>query len=184
MSEWLGLIGVVVGGVITGGIAIYVFKAQLQSQRDIEAEKRLLANYENIYALLSRIGISIGKFATSSMGRISVTDGTSPTAEAWSRQDEDWEPLLDQLELLVDFHAPGLRADVESLRKTVGEIVEILIGWTLAKPTTPEVNEHNFLETSARNRVVRDQVRATQAKVALLARSITQPSHPRERLER
>jgi HAMP domain-containing protein len=108
LKDWIGVVGTLAGALAGGLIALIVSHRQFRHQRALEREKRQLANFEHIHRRLSMVADQAGILAAQLVAH--VGGGPPFNMEALGEK-----VPIDELRMLVDFYAPGLRPEVEQV---------------------------------------------------------------------
>lgn len=123
LTDWVGIIGTLLGALAGGGIALLVSNRQYKYQRAMEREKRDLSNFENIHKLLTTTAHQAGILSTQVIGQIGY--GTAFKADSLGGN-----VSTEELRMLVEFYAPSLKSEVDQiaerwlvLGRAVGEAI-------------------------------------------------------------
>lgn len=168
MTAWLGLIGAILGTAIGGIIAYYTAAQKLKHERNLDKDKRLIASFESIHELLSKVSdqasiLNIGILGDLGFGNRLKGDLIKEKVP------------LDRLRMLVDFYAPTIRGEVQEISNQFAIIVRSATEVLLQKERSEDWKGKTVEASAIASVEITNLTKKAQEKLSVLVKPIVEP---------
>lgn len=121
MSQYLGIVGTLLGALVGGLIAVYVSRIQYSRQRRLESDKRKIEKLEQIYELFSRVSTYYEHTGMEYIDdKIKKSKGEVIRERYDLSQDGHRKDDFSKLKMLVSIYAPTASIDLDAIDKAGG----------------------------------------------------------------
>ena len=158
MKEFIGIIGVLVGGFLTW------FIGSRQRKFELEKEKRalLISKYEELHKTLGELSDSVAEYTTPILSDLTLDSGL------------DFSNInkripSDKVDMLIEFYVPELKDDHEYIKKQINFLYEHISKYTLQVPRTKEFRLESAVMAQELNKTTKNTVISMKKKLANLA---------------
>lgn len=158
MQEFTGIIGVLVGGLLTW------FVSSRQRKFDLEKEKRalLIAKYEELHKTLGELSDSVAEYTAPILTDLAFDSGFD-FSKVKNRIPSD------KVDMLIEFYVPELKGDHEYIKKQVNFLYEHISKHALQVSRTETFKLKSAVMAQELNKATKQTVTQMKKKLAELA---------------